>query len=206
MEIVRLLLCVGKTKDARQKCNNNHFKGRSSLKNVKTKLTFLITWDRAGFIFIIFIHSIHTIPAMTTMFTSKSLHSLAVATILKIKKMTDLTENSKVNDKKYKTQNNINFVLQCRPFANICTKSSLKYGCLSFFIKSLPTVFQDTLLINFAAIIGENLLLMHDDSLDDLIDRSLVGYLVTIRRYRQKGRTKADGQVVWIHHVFITVL
>lgn len=31
---VRLLLCVGKTKDARQKCNNNHFKGRSSLKNV----------------------------------------------------------------------------------------------------------------------------------------------------------------------------
>ena len=47
---------------------------------------------------------------------------------------------------------------------------------------------------------------MNDDGLDDLVDRGLVGHLVTVGRDGQQGGAEADGQVVGVHHVLIAVL
>lgn len=47
---------------------------------------------------------------------------------------------------------------------------------------------------------------MDDDVLDELIDIALVLHLVPVLRNGQQGGTKADGQVVRVHHILITVL
>lgn len=48
--------------------------------------------------------------------------------------------------------------------------------------------------------------MVDDDGLNDLIDMGLAGDLVLAVRCRHEGRAKAYGQIVWIHHVLITVL
>lgn len=48
--------------------------------------------------------------------------------------------------------------------------------------------------------------MVDDDSLYDLIDVGLAGHLVlAVWRGHERG-AKAYGQVVWIHHVLVTVL
>ena len=47
---------------------------------------------------------------------------------------------------------------------------------------------------------------MNDDGLDDLVDRGLVGHLVTVRWDGQQGGAETNGQVVGVHHVLIAVL
>lgn len=48
--------------------------------------------------------------------------------------------------------------------------------------------------------------MVNDDRLDDLIDVGLAGDLVLALRSGHECGTKAYGQVVWVHHVLITVL
>jgi len=45
-----------------------------------------------------------------------------------------------------------------------------------------------------------------DDGFDDLIDMGLAGDLVLSFWSGHEGRAKADGQIIGVHHVFITVL
>lgn len=53
---------------------------------------------------------------------------------------------------------------------------------------------------------GEDALVVDDDGFDDLIDMSLTGHrILPVWNVHQSG-PKADGQVVGIHHVLITVL
>lgn len=53
---------------------------------------------------------------------------------------------------------------------------------------------------------GEDALVVNDDGFDDLIDMGLAGHrILPIWNVHQSG-PKADGQVVGIHHVLITVL
>ena len=70
----------------------------------------------------------------------------------------------------------------------------------------VPAVFQDALFIGLPSIIGEDLLLVNDDGLDDLVDGGLVGHLVAVGRDGQQGGAEADGQVVGVHHVLVAVL
>lgn len=53
---------------------------------------------------------------------------------------------------------------------------------------------------------GEDDLVVDDDGLDDLIDVRLDGYRVLSVGDGHQGGAKADGQVIGIHHVLITVL
>ena len=54
--------------------------------------------------------------------------------------------------------------------------------------------------------VGEDGLVVDDDGLDDLVDVGLTGHLVqAVRRGHQCG-AEADGQVVGVHHVLVTVL
>lgn len=48
--------------------------------------------------------------------------------------------------------------------------------------------------------------MMDDDSFDYLIHMCLARHLVLYVWNRHQGWPKTNGQVVWIHHVFITVL
>lgn len=48
--------------------------------------------------------------------------------------------------------------------------------------------------------------MVDDDGLDDLVDMSLAGDLVLAVRCGHECGAKAYGQVVWVHHVLITVL
>lgn len=48
--------------------------------------------------------------------------------------------------------------------------------------------------------------MVDDDSFDDFIDMRLAGYRVLPIRDVHEGGPEADGQVVGIHHVLITVL
>jgi len=45
-----------------------------------------------------------------------------------------------------------------------------------------------------------------DDGFDDLIDMGLAGDLVLSFWSGHEGGAKADGQIIGVHHVFITVL
>lgn len=47
---------------------------------------------------------------------------------------------------------------------------------------------------------------MDDDGFDDLIDMGLAGDLVLSFWSGHEGGAKADGQIIGVHHVFITVL
>lgn len=49
-------------------------------------------------------------------------------------------------------------------------------------------------------------LMVDDDGLDDLVDMGLAGDLVLAVWCRHERGAKAYGQVVWVHHVLITVL
>jgi len=56
------------------------------------------------------------------------------------------------------------------------------------------------------SVAGEDALVVNDDGFDDLIDMGLAGHrILPIWNVHQSG-PKADGQVVGIHHVLITVL
>lgn len=48
--------------------------------------------------------------------------------------------------------------------------------------------------------------MVDDDSFDELVDVSLAGDLVVALGDGHQGGAEADGQVVWVHHVFIAVL
>lgn len=48
--------------------------------------------------------------------------------------------------------------------------------------------------------------MVDDDGFDDFIDMRLAGYRVLPIRDMHEGGPEADGQVVGIHHVLITVL
>ena len=54
--------------------------------------------------------------------------------------------------------------------------------------------------------IREDGLVMDDDGLNDLVDVGLAGDLVLAVWCGHERGTKAYGQIVWVHHVFITVL
>lgn len=49
-------------------------------------------------------------------------------------------------------------------------------------------------------------LMVDDDGLDDLVDMGLAGDLVLAVWCRHERGAEAYGQVVWVHHVLITVL
>ena len=48
--------------------------------------------------------------------------------------------------------------------------------------------------------------MVDDDGFDDLIDMGLAGDLVLSFWSGHEGGAKADGQIIGVHHVFITVL
>ena len=54
--------------------------------------------------------------------------------------------------------------------------------------------------------IWENSLMVDDDGFDNLIHMSLAGHLILYLRDRHQCGAKTDGQVIRVHHVFITVL
>lgn len=65
------------------------------------------------------------------------------------------------------------------------------------------------LLVHWAvqlALIGKDDLVVDDDGLDDLVDRCLARDRVLAVRDGHQGRAEADGQIVGIHHVLVTVL
>ncbi len=71
----------------------------------------------------------------------------------------------------------------------------------------LHFILYDTLLVHFPWILPvEDILLMQQDKLDQLVHVGLILDLILVWRDPQQGRTEANGQVVWIHHVLIRVL
>lgn len=71
---------------------------------------------------------------------------------------------------------------------------------------NLLWVAYDTFLVDLSPLKREDFLVVHDDGFDDLVDVSLVRDLVAVRWNRQKRWSKTDGEVVWVHHVFVRVL
>lgn len=55
-------------------------------------------------------------------------------------------------------------------------------------------------------LIGKDEFIVDDDGLDDLVNMCLARYRVLPVWDGHQGRTKTDGQIVWIHHVLVTVL
>jgi hypothetical protein len=62
---------------------------------------------------------------------------------------------------------------------------------------------RDVLLVDDSAVVGEYFVIEHDDVLDQLVHLVLVLNLVFIVRDRYQSRTKANCQVVRIHHIFV---
>lgn len=53
---------------------------------------------------------------------------------------------------------------------------------------------------------GEDLVLVQNDVLDEFVDKAMILYLVTVGWNGHERRPEADGQIVWVHHVLIAVL
>jgi len=75
----------------------------------------------------------------------------------------------------------------------------------------MPVIFNDASFVD-GGVIGrriessEYLVLVSDDGANDLDNVRLVLDLVAVGRNRQQRRTKADGEVVRIHHVLVAEL
>lgn len=102
----------------------------------------------------------------------------------------------------------LQYVCVCVSLAATCisvmTGACVLFAHFSPIISSSHTLLIDGPIKFFG--VGKNGLMMDDYGLDDLIDVSLAGDLVLAVWCGHECGAEADGQVVRVHHVLVTVL